>query len=82
MYNLSHSILLPYEACSDCLENGIKPDQTSAELEEQAGLGLHCSLCFSKSLHKNMHTRGVHYVMKTAQYIPKFYIYTLHNNFH
>ena len=26
-------------------------------------------------------TRGVQYVMKTAQYIPKFYIYTLCNNF-
>ena len=26
-------------------------------------------------------TRGVQYVMKTAQYIPKFYIYTLHNYF-
>ena len=24
-------------------------------------------------------TRGVQYVMKTAQYIPKFYMYTLHN---
>ena len=28
------------------------------------------------------HTRGVQYVMKTAQYIPKFYIYTLHNYFY
>ena len=27
-------------------------------------------------------TRGIQYVMKTAQYIPKFYIYTLHNFFH
>ena len=27
-------------------------------------------------------TRGVQYVMKTAQYIPTFYIYTLHNYFH
>ena len=27
-------------------------------------------------------TRGVQYVMKTAQYIPKFYIYTLHNYFY
>ena len=27
-------------------------------------------------------TRGVQYVMKTAQYIPKFYIYTLNNYFH
>ena len=27
-------------------------------------------------------TRGVQYVMKTAQYIPKFDIYTFHNNFH
>ena len=27
-------------------------------------------------------TRGVQYVMKSAQYIPKFYIYTLHNYFH
>ena len=27
-------------------------------------------------------TRGVQYVMKTAQYIPKFYIYTHHNYFH
>ena len=26
-------------------------------------------------------TRGVQYVMKTAQYIPKFYIYTLRNYF-
>ena len=26
--------------------------------------------------------RGVQYVMKTAQYIPVFYIYTLHNYFH
>ena len=26
-------------------------------------------------------TRGVQYVMKTARYIPKFYIYTLHNYF-
>ena len=26
-------------------------------------------------------TRGVQYVMKTAQYISKFYIYTLHNYF-
>ena len=26
-------------------------------------------------------TRGVQYIMKTAQYIPKFYIYTLHNYF-
>ena len=25
---------------------------------------------------------GVQYVMKTAQYIPKFYIYTLHNYFY
>ena len=28
------------------------------------------------------YTRGVQYVMKTAQYISKFYIYTLHNYFH
>ena len=28
------------------------------------------------------HMRGVQYVMKTAQYIPKFYIYTLHNYFY
>ena len=28
------------------------------------------------------YTRGVQYVMKTAQYIPKFNIYTLHNYFH
>ena len=27
-------------------------------------------------------TRGVQYVMKTAQYIPNFNIYTLHNYFH
>ena len=27
-------------------------------------------------------TRGVQYVMKTARYIPKFYIYTLHDCFH
>ena len=27
-------------------------------------------------------TRGVQYVMKTAQYIPKFYLYTLHNYFY
>ena len=27
------------------------------------------------------YTRGVQYVMKTAQYIPKFYIYTLRNYF-
>ena len=27
------------------------------------------------------YTRGVQYVMKTAQYIPKFCIYTLHNYF-
>ena len=26
-------------------------------------------------------TRGIQYVMKTAQYIQKFYIYTLHNYF-
>ena len=31
---------------------------------------------------KTYDTRGVQYVMKTAQYIPKFYIYTLHNYFH
>ena len=30
----------------------------------------------------DIHTRGVQYVMKTAQYIQKFYIYTLHNYFH
>ena len=30
----------------------------------------------------NEHTRGVQYVMKTAQYIPKVYIHTLHNYFH
>ena len=28
-----------------------------------------------------MHTRGVQYVMKTAQYVQKFYIYTLCNYF-
>ena len=27
-------------------------------------------------------TRGVQYVMKTAQYVTKFYIYTLHNYFY
>ena len=27
-------------------------------------------------------TRGVQYVLKTAQYITKFYIYTLHNYLH
>ena len=30
----------------------------------------------------SIHTMGVQYVMKTAHYIPKFYIYTLHNYFH
>ena len=31
----------------------------------------------------NMQTsRGVQYVLKTAQYITKFYIYTLYNYFH
>ena len=28
-----------------------------------------------------VYTRGVQYVMKTAQYIPNFYIYTLYNYF-
>ena len=27
-------------------------------------------------------TRGVQYVMKTARYIPTFYIYTLYDYFH
>ena len=36
----------------------------------RANLGAYCAI-----------TRGVQYVMKTAQYIPKFYIYTLRNNF-
>ena len=27
------------------------------------------------------YTRGVQYVMKTAQYIPKFYIFTLRSYF-
>ena len=27
-------------------------------------------------------TRGVQYVLKTAQYIPKFYIYTFHKYFY
>ena len=31
---------------------------------------------------KTANTRGVQYVMKTVQYIPKFYIYTLYSNFH
>ena len=34
-------------------------------LDEMVGLGM----------------RGVQYVIKTAQYVPKFYIYTLHNYF-
>ena len=29
-----------------------------------------------------LNTRGVQYVMKTAQYILKFYIYTLHDYFY
>ena len=29
-----------------------------------------------------VHTRGVQYVMETAQYTPKFYIYTPNNYFH
>ena len=29
-----------------------------------------------------LYTRGVQYVMETAQYIPKFYINTLYNYFH
>ena len=35
-----------------------------------------------KGANINTTTRGVQYVMKTAQYIPKFYIYTLHNYFY
>ena len=31
---------------------------------------------------KSVTTRGVQYVMKTAQYIPKVYIYTLYNYFY
>ena len=34
------------------------------------------------NVHKPKVTRGVQYVMKTAQYIPKFYINTIHNYFH
>ena len=33
----------------------------------------------SESVGKLVNTRGVQYVMKTAQYIPKFNIYTLRN---
>ena len=34
-----------------------------------------------KHIGKSDNTRGVQYVMKTAQYIQKFYIYTLRNYF-
>ena len=37
-------------------------------------------LLTKERLHFN--TRGVQYVLKTTQYIPKFYIYTLHIYFH
>ena len=37
---------------------------------------------FHNEFNRFDNTRGVQYVMKTAQYIPKFYIYTLHNYFH
>ena len=43
-------------------------------------VGLQVKKKLSDSL--SLYTRGVQYVMKTAQYIPKFYIYTLHNYFH
>ena len=32
--------------------------------------------------HADLTTRGVQYVMKTVQYIQKFYIYTFYNNFY
>ena len=40
---------------------------------------LHLSRVFFAAI--TLVTRGVQYVMKTAQYIPKFYIYTLRNYF-
>ena len=40
------------------------------------------NLLLTAQLLKQSYTRGIQYVMKTAQYIPKFYIYTIHNNFH
>ena len=40
------------------------------------------SVFLEKDEEKRVSTRGVQYVMKTAQYIPKFYIYTLHYHFH
>ena len=36
---------------------------------------------FYRRYYDLIYTRGVQYVMKTAQYIPKFYIYTLHKYF-
>ena len=44
----------------------------------------HKSAHFSQNIlfYRSKSTRGVQYVMKTAQYIPKFYIVTVHNYFH
>ena len=49
-----------------------------------------CPLCFMPALRSKKctgnylfgNTRGVQYVMETAQYTPKFYIYTPNNYFH
>ena len=45
-------------------------------------LSLYTQRCYGRHNVSRTSTRGVQYVMKTAQYIPKFYIYTLHNYFH
>ena len=39
----------------------------------------YCNIFLKKMM---VNTRGVQYVMKTAQYIPMFYIYTLPNYIH
>ena len=41
-----------------------------------------CIQCKQFRAHWSIITKGDQYVMKTAKYIPKFYIYTLHNCFH
>ena len=50
--------------------------------ERQTKQSNHPSLPHQDDCETRMDTRGAQYVMKTAQYIPMFYIFTLHNYFH
>ena len=73
---------LRYAARSTLVSTILDPDQLWSNVQTVWKCYQHMqNIPVGKEMLNSIYTRGVQYVMKTAQYIPKFYIYRLRNYF-